>query len=883
MGALQRRLPWKPCQGRRTDWLRVLASVTFLVSAVRAIVAPAAALAAESLLEVDYGKLIARADLTYERAVDRPEAGLPIGNGTMGSLIWTTPTALHFQINRVDVYASNSSTHSFVERDSDYGFGLGFVDIEFGRLGSEPFPPQSTRQKLTVYDGVVTVEGEGVRVEVLAWQRGDVFALRIDDHRQEPQPLEAWLRMLRPPRVRTRSHLAQSELFVRDGHVVLRQVFTEDDYYCASALVLAVVGRPARVAQFGDMALGLAAPAGRATVQIFVASAATFDRQVDVVGLALEHLQQAIQRSFEGILRDSRDWWRQFWQRGFVYLHSADGLADFVEQHYTSFLYLMASSSRGLFPPRFGGMVWLTGGDYRRWGVQHWWHNTSCYYRAIPPTNRLELMDPVFRMYSGMYEACARAAEQQWGSKGIWIPETVWFDGLAPLPEDIAAEMRDLYLLRKPWETRSQRFEQYAATGHPHSSRWNWKAREQWQQGQLVYTSKYNGPFGEVTHIFSTTAKIAFQYWLRYEYTLDRQWLANRAYPMLKGAAEFYRNFPNLRKGADEKYHIYNVNDHEPIKGAQDTLEEVTAMHGILPVAIRAAEILGIDAELRQAWRELLDNLVPIPTNDHPNALDPRKPGEPEIWSRGNRPWVAGNPTPKNDHLLIPAIYYDLCSLESEDERIRRVSQATFEAIYPAGVHPDTPVPELSRTATAAALLGRGKDLQFLVLNQIRCLRPDRDFVDWKLTQVGVLPNRMTLREGVQAIGAQRLGRAAEALQLGLLQSLPPRPAGDPIIRVFPAWPNNWDATFRLLARRGFLVASSMQGGRIRFVEIYSQLGEVCRLRNPWPGAPVDLYRDGQRSGTLKGSLLEVPTRSGETIWLLPAGVRPEQVRVRVP
>ena len=53
-------------------------------------------------------------------------------------------------------------------------------------------------------------------------------------------------------------------------------------------------------------------------------------------------------------------------------------------------------------------------------------------------------------MYTGMYDSCAVAAEQQWGSKGVFLPETFAFDGLAELPTDIAAEMRELYLVRKP-------------------------------------------------------------------------------------------------------------------------------------------------------------------------------------------------------------------------------------------------------------------------------------------------------------------------------------------------------------------------------------------------------------------------------------------------
>ena len=105
----------------------------------------------------------------------------------------------------------------------------------------------------------------------------------------------------------------------------------------------------------------------------------------------------------------------------------------------------MASSSRGKFPPKFNGMIWNTGGDLRTWGAQHWFANRA----AITRRSRhrpLELMDPVFDMYTGMHEASAVAARQQWGSQGIYIPETTYFDGLEKLPDDIAAEMRELYL-----------------------------------------------------------------------------------------------------------------------------------------------------------------------------------------------------------------------------------------------------------------------------------------------------------------------------------------------------------------------------------------------------------------------------------------------------
>jgi len=88
-----------------------------------------------TMLNVDFRKLVSHADLSYNEPASRSEEGLPTGNGRMGSLVWTSPSALKFQINRADVFAENSSTHSFPERHGDYASGCGFVDIDFVDYG----------------------------------------------------------------------------------------------------------------------------------------------------------------------------------------------------------------------------------------------------------------------------------------------------------------------------------------------------------------------------------------------------------------------------------------------------------------------------------------------------------------------------------------------------------------------------------------------------------------------------------------------------------------------------------------------------------------------------------------------------------------------------
>src|SRR5262249_26430987 len=154
--------------------------------------------------------------------------------------------------------------------------------------------------------------------------------------------------------------------------------------------------------------------------------AASAEQSVDVVSRALGVIDAAQTRGFEALKEDTARWWSEFWSRGAVYLHSASSQADFIEANYDYFLYLMGASSRSDFPPRFGGMLWQTDGDMSRWGSQYWWANTSAYYNNLMPANRIELLDPMFKMYRGMYDAAATAASQQWGSEGIWIPETTF-------------------------------------------------------------------------------------------------------------------------------------------------------------------------------------------------------------------------------------------------------------------------------------------------------------------------------------------------------------------------------------------------------------------------------------------------------------------------
>jgi hypothetical protein len=251
-----------------------------------------------SLIDADFREIVSHADLDYTQPVTRSEEGQPIGNGRMGSLVWTTPASLKFQINRVDVFAENCETNSFPERHTDYGSGCGYVDIDCSSFGDEVFTGTDFNQHLHVYDGMMTLSANQVTIRALAQADSDVIAVEIDDKRGQPMPITVDLRMLRymiqyiegknyalenshSVAVVTRNQTATSALGTAKSRITLKQEFREGDYYNASAIAIEAIGRRAKASYANESTVRLSLPPGRGKVTVLIGSAASFDPKED--------------------------------------------------------------------------------------------------------------------------------------------------------------------------------------------------------------------------------------------------------------------------------------------------------------------------------------------------------------------------------------------------------------------------------------------------------------------------------------------------------------------------------------------------------------------------------------------------------------------------
>ena len=71
-------------------------------------------------------------ELIYEQPAASPDAGQPIGNGRMGTMVWTSPEVIHLQINRVDVFAVNRDHPGSQFSATDYCGGIAGVVVHVG-------------------------------------------------------------------------------------------------------------------------------------------------------------------------------------------------------------------------------------------------------------------------------------------------------------------------------------------------------------------------------------------------------------------------------------------------------------------------------------------------------------------------------------------------------------------------------------------------------------------------------------------------------------------------------------------------------------------------------------------------------------------------------
>nr|WP_306220333.1 glycoside hydrolase N-terminal domain-containing protein [Cohnella sp. WQ 127256] len=345
--------------------------------------------------------------------------------------------------------------------------------------------------------------------------------------------------------------------------------------------------------------------------------------------------------------------------------------------------------------------------------------------------------------------------------------------------------------------------------------------------------------------------------WWHYLYTMDKGFLADRAYTPIKEAVLFMVDYMTRADAhgeswGDDRYHIFptvvpELYELTPgFKKNSDCIVDLTLTKFLFRAFLDACEALGRieeEDELLTEVRNILDHYPEYPTAESQR-------GTVFVSVAGEDPEVVYN-VPNGISTVFPGEEHGLHS-SPEQYRI---------AVNSYHNHRNEGGNELVFLNLAGARLGQ-LDLERFKRQIDYCLLPNGTCTD-KLLESGGRYSDTTSFDYMGPMGIWFENFALPAvINECLMQSY------NGIIRFFPNWPLDKRAEFRTLrAVGGFLVSAITDSGKIEEIEIYSEAGSTLRIYNPWSLATA-IRKSGKEE--LTEEVLVLDTEMGETIRLIP-------------
>ncbi|MEU0561551.1 discoidin domain-containing protein [Dactylosporangium sp. NPDC006015] len=490
--------------------------------------------------------------------------------------------------------------------------------------------------------------------------------------------------------------------------------------------------------------------------------------------------------ALDGLYTSHVDWWKGYWLRS--YLNVGD---DVLHRYYYGALYLLGSSIRpGRLSPGLYG-IWATSDSPQFSGDMHLNYNYMANFYGVYSSNRTDLAQPYFDLVA------------------------------AYLPEARRRARQDLNRVKPDYVSR-----RFPSGGVP--------AGLLFPVGIAPYGATADDNYHQQV---GNALFVATQYLAYYDYTRDRAFLQNTAYPVLKEVAAFFSSWLELDP-ATGRYNLWS-GPHEGLWG-RNSSPDLGMLRTLLSALVDASVELNTDASLRATWQNLLAHLPPQPTTVV-NGRTVYAVADPGTISGSDTRAIHPGDNTVNLEFIHPGEALGLSSPAAE----RQAAIDTLNAMNSWGQDNSFP-----KVFTQAARAGY----------------PAQSLIDQLRAQI-IQKQGPNLRIVDPSHGLEKSG-AVEAVDSLLLQS------DDGVIRVFPVWPATRDASFVNLREKGaFLVSSRLSAGRVSYVDIVSQAGRQVTLLNPWGTQPVTVTRAGAGTvaHTTANGTVSFPTQAGATYQIVPA------------
>jgi len=509
-------------------------------------------------------------------------------------------------------------------------------------------------------------------------------------------------------------------------------------------------------------------------------STATRKESENPFQLATKQADEALNKGFDLMLTDHEKWWDNFWSKSSVTIPDPK-----IQQHYNLVQYYYGASSKSGAPPIPLQGVWTADeGKLPPWhGDYHHDLNTQLTYWAYLTSNRLD--------------------------QGLSFLDFMW--SLKPVHEEFAHNF-------------------YGARGMV-------------VPGVMALDGKPMGAWFQYTLSPTMGAWVAQSFFWHWRYTMDPQFLKERAYPYCASIAEALVALMKPDKNGKLKLDLSSSPEiHNNTQKAWFTPNshfDLSLIRWIFGANAEMAKALNLEKEAIR-WQSLLEKMDDLATmvNDGPLLVSPNEPL-----------------TESHRHFSHLMAIHPLGTLNIEGtDRDRKIIEASLSQIdqfgskYWCGY-------SFSWMSCMRARAGQpDKALEDLV-NYLDCTTRNGFHVNGPQTRSELSDYKM------RAFTLEGNFAASQAVHEMLLQSW------GGLIRIFPAMPGTWEeASFRQLRTEGgFLVDAVRSKGKTTSVTITATADQPLRLKNPFETA--EFSSDTKMVTTEKGMII-YSMKKGQTVHL---------------
>jgi alpha-L-fucosidase 2 len=693
---------------------------------------------------------------------------MPIGNGDIGANVWVEPTGdFIFYLSKTDAWSGGGPDPELLK--------LGRFRV---RLDKPLFQEGATfRQELDLKTGSITIHasvGEMKR-SIRFWIDANRPVVHLDIQSSPPCTAEIALESWRAEGKYLRGGAQKDIILPADGQTVrwyqrnVHSIFKDNMKNQHMGDVVDQFPDPLIHRTFGgvisgkglksknDQTLATTAPVEKIEIQIHPLTAQT--KTADEWLLQLEEQRKTANATPTGEAWSAHvKWWQSFWQRSWIDVtpsaetgQNNSNEAFAVSQAYTLQRWVQACAGRGAYPIKFNGSLFT-----------------------------VDAVDTFWKFPEGQY---AGPDYMRWGGP-YWFQNTrlIYWPMLASGDYDQMAPLFTMY--RNMLPLLKERARRYFGHDGVHFS----ETTQMWGLNRDTDFGKGNPEFypttGYMKYNWDCGLELSTMLLAYYQHTQDQAFVGETLLPIADPVVTFYEQ--HYKRDKDGKLHISPSQSLETWHTAEDPTTVVAGMRVVLAGLLALPESLTT-SEQRKRWTRVLGEMKEVPIAE-------------EAGKKWIKPAYVFSDKKNAEHPELYAVFpYPIYGVGKPDLEIGLETYKRRENKRTGGWQQD---------AIQAALLGQTADAKSFLLQNVttenlmggateKAKRPDSRFPAFWGPNFDWIPD--------QCNGSVILS----TLQYMLMQT-----DGKKIL-LLPAWPKEWNASFKLHAPFQTTVEGRVENGKV--------------------------------------------------------------------